>query len=93
MQLSRLVVIAPVSLTGQTIPLASGRVTVGRGQADVRLDDPRVSRVHAALTASNGRVVVEDLGSLSGTTVNGVPVRTRQPLRHRNARAEPPPKP
>ena len=81
MQLSRLVVIAPESLTGQMIPLASGRVTVGRGQADVRLDDPRVSRVHAALTASNGRVVVEDLGSLSGTTVNGVPVRTRQPLR------------
>ena len=79
--LSRLVVIAPDSLIGQVIPLASGRLTVGRGQTDVRLDDPRVSRVHAALLASDGLVAVEDLGSRSGTTVNGVPVRTRQPLR------------
>ena len=47
----------------------------------MRLDDPRVSRVQAALIASNGLVVVEELGSLSGTTVNGVPVRTRQPPR------------
>jgi hypothetical protein len=81
MQPSRLVVIAPESLTGQVIPLASRRVTVGRGQTDVLLDDPRVSRIHAALTASDGLVVVEDLGSRSGTTVNGVPVGTPQPLR------------
>src|SRR5262249_28741438 len=81
LELSRLVVIAPDSLIGQVIPLASGRVTVGRGQTDVQLDDPRVSRIHAALTASDGVIVVEDLGSRSGTTVNGVPVRARQPLR------------
>ena len=79
--LLRLVVIAPDSLIGQIIPLTSGRVTVGRAQTDVRLDDPRVSRIHAALTVSDGLVAVEDLGSLSGTTVNGVPVRARQPLR------------
>ena len=80
-QPTRLVVIAPELLTGQVIPLASRRVTVGRGQTDILLDDPRVSRIHAALTASDGLVVVEDLGSRSGTTVNGVPVNTRQPLR------------
>jgi pSer/pThr/pTyr-binding forkhead associated (FHA) protein len=79
--LSRLVVIAPDWLAGQVIRVRSTLVTVGRGQTDVYLDDPQVSRVHAALIALDEQLAVEDLGSRSGTTVNGIRVQTRQPLR------------
>jgi pSer/pThr/pTyr-binding forkhead associated (FHA) protein len=37
--------------------------------------------VHAALIARDEQLAVEDLGSRSGTTVNGIRVQTRQPLR------------
>jgi pSer/pThr/pTyr-binding forkhead associated (FHA) protein len=80
-QSSRLVVIAPDWLAGQVIRVRSTRMTVGRGQTDVYLDDPQVSRIHAALIARDEQLAVEDLGSRSGTTVNGMRVQTRQPLR------------
>jgi pSer/pThr/pTyr-binding forkhead associated (FHA) protein len=38
------------------------------------VDDPNVSRRHAAIYWAEGRVVVEDLGSTNGTMVNGYPV-------------------
>jgi pSer/pThr/pTyr-binding forkhead associated (FHA) protein len=79
-QLTRLIVIAPDWLAGQVIRVRSTRMTVGHGQTDVYLDDPQVSRVHAALIAGDERLAVEDLGSRSGTTVNGIRVHTRQPL-------------
>ena len=79
--LSRLVVIAPDWLAGQVIRVRSTLVTVGRGQTDVYLDDPQVSCIHAALIARDEQLAVEDLGSRSGTTVNGMRVQTRQPLR------------
>ena len=79
-QLSRLVVIAPEWLAGQVIRVRSTRMTVGRGQTDVYLDDPQVSRIHAALIARDEQLSVEDLGSGSGTTVNGMRVHARQPL-------------
>ena len=79
-QSSRLVVIAPDWLAGQVIRMRSTRMTVGRGQTDVYLDDPQVSRVHAALIAQDEQLAVEDLGSRSGTTVNGMRVQTPQPL-------------
>ena len=80
-QLSRLVVIAPDWLAGQVIRMRSTRMTVGRGQTDVYLDDPQVSHIHAALIARDEQLAVEDLGSRSGTTVNGMQVHTRQSLR------------
>jgi hypothetical protein len=80
-QLSRLIVIAPEWLAGQVIRMRSTRMTVGRGQTDVYLDDPQVSRVHAALITREDQLAVEDLGSRSGTTVNGMRVYTREPLR------------
>jgi pSer/pThr/pTyr-binding forkhead associated (FHA) protein len=79
-QLSRLIVIAPDWLAGQVIRMRSTRMTVGRGQTDVYLDDPQVSRVHAALITRDEQLAVEDLGSRSGTTVNGMRVHTRQSL-------------
>ena len=79
-QLSRLVVIAPDWLAGQVIRVRSTRMTVGRGQTDVYLDDPQVSHLHAALIAQDEQLAVEDLGSRSGTTVNGMRVHACQPL-------------
>ncbi len=54
---------------------SQGRVVVGRAaDADFRIDNPDVSRHHAALYWSNGAIVIEDLGSTNGTMVNGHPV-------------------
>lgn len=52
-------------------------VTVlGRGtDCDLRLVDPGVSRHHAELRIEGNEIVVIDLGSTNGTTVNGRPVR------------------
>jgi len=49
--------------------------TIGRGaQADFIFDAPLVSRLHCRLTADvTGQLVMEDLGSSNGTTVNGTP--------------------
>ena len=48
------------------------RAVVGRSsQADVRLEDPEVSRRHALLWREAGGVWVADLGSSNGTRLNG----------------------
>jgi pSer/pThr/pTyr-binding forkhead associated (FHA) protein len=50
-------------------------VVLGRGkEADLRIDDPNVSRKHAAVYWNNGRLMLDDLGSTNGTLVNGYPV-------------------
>jgi pSer/pThr/pTyr-binding forkhead associated (FHA) protein len=41
---------------------------------DFRVDDPNVSRRHAAIFWDEGRIVVQDLDSTNGTMVNGYPV-------------------
>ncbi len=47
--------------------------TIGRQpRAAVRLDDRRVSHFQCVLDAAEGTLMVLDLGSLSGTFVNGV---------------------
>lgn len=52
-------------------------LVLGRGaEADVLLPDNSVSRRHARVGVEAGRVMVEDLGSTNGTTVNGRPLRT-----------------
>jgi hypothetical protein len=66
------VVLAPEAFRGRQIELAAAYLTVGREPTcDVRLDDPHVSRTHAALERRNGTVYVQDLGSSAGTFVNG----------------------
>jgi len=47
---------------------------VGRVDADLMLNDPDVSRRHATIEQSAGRVIVRDLKSTNGTFVNGVRV-------------------
>jgi pSer/pThr/pTyr-binding forkhead associated (FHA) protein len=57
--------------------------TIGRGaQADFVFDAPLVSRLHCRLTGdASGQLVMDDLGSTNGTSVNGTPT-ARAVLRH-----------
>jgi adenylate cyclase len=57
-------------------PLRDGRSVVGRAAScDIVLDDHSVSREHAALLVSNGRLRVVDLNSRNGTFLNGEAVQ------------------
>jgi pSer/pThr/pTyr-binding forkhead associated (FHA) protein len=48
------------------------RILVGRSpSADLRLEDPSVSRLHARIEVRDDGVYVEDLGSRNGTLVDG----------------------
>jgi hypothetical protein len=59
----------------QHVPLTRTSYTLGRRlDCDVVLSDPTVSRRHAQLRWRFGRYVLHDLGSSSGTRVNGHPV-------------------
>jgi pSer/pThr/pTyr-binding forkhead associated (FHA) protein len=51
-------------------------LVIGRGSdAGIRIDDARVSRLHARLRPTgDGAGVIEDLGSRNGTFVNGQPI-------------------
>ena len=54
------------------LPVCFNRVVMGRSRtADVVINAPEVSRVHALLWREAGRTWVEDLGSTNGTFVDG----------------------
>lgn len=56
-----------------------GTVTVGRSPTcGISSADPRLSRTHAAFEVAGDAVVVRDLGSSNGTTVNGAPITEHQ---------------
>ncbi|MCB0971505.1 MAG: DUF3662 domain-containing protein [Acidimicrobiales bacterium] len=58
--------------TGATTALDADELVIGRADdVDLRIDDKRVSRRHAAVRRGRGRWSVTDLGSANGTTCNG----------------------
>ena len=61
-----------------TFPLPeAGRITVGRsGHNDIRVDDPLVSREHAAFHVGDG-LHVEDLGSANGSKLSNEKLEAR----------------
>jgi len=60
----------------QVVELKRGRTYIGRGaEADVRLGDVTVSRLHAVLLSEGGAVLVEDASSTNGVFVNQRRVR------------------
>ncbi len=61
----------------------AGRMTVGKGAGnDIALDDPTVSRLHAALEEFAEGWCVTDVGSSNGTYLNGERIWAQQRLRH-----------
>jgi len=54
---------------GRIYPVEKPRVVIGRHDADVNVDDPEISRQHAALELSGDKVVLVDMGSTNGTYV------------------------
>lgn len=63
-------------------PLSVGRIQLGRAETcDISLDDPLVSRLHAALEVNGESLIVEDLGSRNGVRVNGERIEAPRVLR------------
>lgn len=66
-----------LAVEGNYIPLSRNQVTFGSdaSQAMIALDDPSVSKLHARLHhTTDGRYLLNDAGSISGTWVNYTPV-------------------
>ncbi|HEY1511294.1 MAG TPA: FHA domain-containing protein [Solirubrobacteraceae bacterium] len=57
-------------LAGQTIDVEND-IVIGREGTDLTIDDQDLSRRHAVVRPSEGRLQVEDLGSTNGTFVDG----------------------
>ena len=56
---------------GKEIPLPGQQFLIGRGEGcQLRPASERISRKHCAIIVSEGRVIVRDLGSTNGTSVN-----------------------
>ena len=56
--------------TGQIFPISQVRTTIGRSGADIVIDDPEASRVHAAIEILGEHAIIRDLGSTNGTFVD-----------------------
>ena len=57
------------------------RLTIGRGNdADVKIDNTAISRLHSAIALQNGIYFLEDLKSLNGTFLNGERIETETPV-------------
>jgi hypothetical protein len=70
---------ATLEINGENLPLAPPGIVIGRGNdADLRIDDPGVSRRHIEIRVEEAqeldgppRITVHDLGSTNGVLVNG----------------------
>jgi hypothetical protein len=54
--------------------------TLGRGDVEIKLEDPFASSRHARISREGHVVVIEDLGSTNGTYLNEEPLSGAQPL-------------
>lgn len=56
--------------SGKMFRIDHPSVVIGRGEGDIQIDDPEVSRRHLRITAHGTRIVLQDLGSTNGTFVD-----------------------
>jgi len=60
------------------VAIADIPTVIGRDEsADIRVDDKKVSRRHASFKVTNGKLWVEDLGSVNGVKLNGKRIEKR----------------
>lgn len=70
-------------LRGDQLVIEGDELVLGRrGNSDLCLPDPHVSRAHALVRRQSGAIWVEDLGSTGGTFVNGEAITGSRALRH-----------
>ena len=68
---------------GQIFELSRSTVSIGRDPGNqIVINDAQISRQHARITPQGGLMILEDLGSTNGTTVNGLPVSAPHTLAH-----------
>jgi len=64
---------------GTSIKMSTGRLIIGRSDADLVLDDPKISKKHAVIEAfSSNKIFIRDLASMNGTLVNGEQVSQKK---------------
>ena len=69
--------------SGQRIELHEGHYVLGRNlECDIVVNDSNVSRRHAECVCAAKEVIIRDLGSTNGTSVNGVKISGDQMLQH-----------
>lgn len=66
--------------SGSAYEIPNQGATLGRGDVEIRLDDPFASAHHARISREGHVIVIEDLGSTNGTYLNEEPLRGPQPL-------------
>jgi pSer/pThr/pTyr-binding forkhead associated (FHA) protein len=71
---------APGHETGSAYEIPTRGATLGRGDVEIRLDDPFASSHHARISREGHVVVIEDLGSTNGTYLNEEQLTGPQPL-------------
>ncbi len=59
---------------GTVYPVSKPRITIGRTNADILVEDGAASRLHCALEVGTDGMVLRDLGSTNGTWVEGKPI-------------------
>lgn len=59
---------------GTIYPVVKPRVTLGRSNSDIIVNDPLSSRIHCAIEFSEDCVLLRDLGSTNGTLVDDRPI-------------------
>ncbi len=61
---------------GTVYPVHKPRITIGRANSDVIVNDLLSSRVHCSIEVSDQMIVLRDLESTNGTFVNDQPIKT-----------------
>ena len=64
---------------GRIFSIEKPRITIGREDVDLALEDPEISRHHAAIEVSGDEITLVDLGSSNGTFVGDQQI-TEAPL-------------
>jgi hypothetical protein len=78
----RLEIVAAMGYEPGTVVDVSDGATFGRGgSADIHVEDPFASSVHARIFPANGFMHVEDMGSTNGTYLNGRQLRKAEQLK------------